>query len=425
VVSNIQNAFRVPRANDRTIINLFEELMQEHGLNPCSIKLSGSQHNNSRSENQPLFEHLVKKKSYAIATASSNNPAVVVFYYRGIFAPNPHNGGLQQIHSPAYDTIEIRPSSQQANDPLAIVAIIDLVNKRMSLPPVAQNEADGPAEVAIASHSAMIERLEQTLTDMAERHSALQEKWQTEFDQRRQKLIEENDMLRASSVAELDAERQAIVAQRQELDEQTRELDDRQNTHVRRDIRRELKAQLAEYKMAFGLTAGTKGLRTPIHWAVGLLLVVLIAGIIFFASQTPPNDGWTYALYLAKPLGLTFVGIVIATWYINWLNRWFERHADVEFRLKELELDIDRASWVVETAFEWKKGGEEAMPDKMLEAIGRNLFVGRDEAPTTGLNPVDQLASALLGQASHAKLNVAGNELSFDRKALRQAGKGD
>lgn len=422
---NVQNSFRVPRANDRTIINLLEELMQEHGFNPCSIRLTGARHSYTRSDQASLFEQLIKKKSHSITQASSHGHLVAVTYHRGIFVPNPHNGTLQHTNSAGWDTVQVEPTSNDSNDPLAVSAIVELINKRLPPRPESSAEALGPVDAAIASHSAMVERLEQTLTDMAERHSAQQTKLQEEFDQRRQKLIEETDALRATTVAELDGERQSVAAQRQELDERAKELDDRQNTHVRRDIRRELKAQLAEYKTAFGLTAGTKGLRTPIHWTVAAIMIVVIAGVILFASQTPPNDGWAYALFLAKPLGLTFVGVVIATWYINWMNRWFERHADVEFRLKELELDIDRASWLVETAFEWKKAGEDAMPDKMLEAIGRNLFVSRDETPAAGLNPVDQLASALLGQASHAKINLAGHQLEFDRKALKQAGKVD
>ncbi|WNJ91113.1 hypothetical protein [Bosea sp. 685] len=424
MVSNVQNAFRVPSANDRTIISLFDELMQEHGFNPCSIHLRGAPRGYTRTDNQSLFEQLTKKKLHTLRIVSSHGPIVAVTYTRGIFVPNPHGHGLQHIHSPSWDTIEVSPASQEANDPIAVATIIELINKRLPMPMGGTDDL-GPAEAAVASHVAMVERLEQTLTDMAERHGAQQAKLQEEFDQRRQKLIEETDALRATTVADLDGERQSVAVQRQELDERAKELDDRQNTHVRRDIRRELKVQLAEYKTAFGLTAGTKGLRTPIHWAVAVVLVVVIAGVVLFASQTPPNDGWPYALFLAKPLGLTFVGVVIATWYINWMNRWFERHADVEFRLKELELDIDRASWVVETAFEWKKAGEDAMPDKMLEAIGRNLFAGREETPAAGLNPVDQLASALLGQASHAKINLAGHQIEFDRKALKRAGKAE
>jgi hypothetical protein len=424
-VSNVQNAFRIPRANDRAIIEFFEEMLNALAFAPPHVQLYGEDRSYERNGAADLFERLTAKKGYSIVRAHARNDIVTVKFHRGIFEPVANSSGGAWKNSPAWDTIELSPVSNQQQAPLELVAVIELINERLGrhTAKLAAGDDTSRTDATLSSHLAMVEKLQQALTDMAERHGAQQAQLQEDYDQRRQKLIEETDALRISTVAELDSERQSVAVQRQELDQRTKELDDRQNTHVRRDIRRELKAQLGEYKSAFALTKGTTQLRTPIHVAAITIVVLLLVGIVFFAVQPSPSDGWAYLLFLAKPLGLTFFAVAIATWYVNWMNRWFERHADVEFRLKELELDIDRASWLVETAFEWKKSGEDAMPDKMLDAIGRNLFVGRDETPAAGLNPVDQLASALLGQAANAKINIAGHQLEFDRKALRQAGK--
>lgn len=425
LASNVQNTVRVPRANDRAVIKFFGELESRFGAAPCAIQISGANGNFTKADQSTLFEELIKSKSHSITESRANIGHQAIIFYRGVFVAG-HNGQLMRENSTVWDTIEVRPPNQGTVEPNTIAAIIELVHKSFPATPASSVEEKLTAsEALIVSHTNMVERLEQTLTEMAERHSADRVKLESEYDERRQKFNKEADDLRAKLYAELESERQAIGVQRQELEERARDIDDRQNTHVRRDIRRELKAQLGEYKKEFALTKGTTQLRWPIHAVVWALLLLAVGGVVLFVAQPQPSDGWAHLLYLAKPLGLTFVAVAIATWYVNWMNRWFERHADVEFRLKELELDIDRASWVVETAFEWKKGGQEAMPDKMLEAIGRNLFVGRDEVPAAGLNPVDQLASALLGQAANAKINIGGHQLEFDRKALRHAGRGD
>ena len=41
-----------------------------------------------------------------------------------------------------------------------------------------------------------------------------------------------------------------------------------------------------------------------------------------------------------------------AVFYIRWNDQWLRQHADEEFRMRQLELDIDRASWITELALE-------------------------------------------------------------------------
>jgi hypothetical protein len=55
-------------------------------------------------------------------------------------------------------------------------------------------------------------------------------------------------------------------------------------------------------------------------------------------------------------------------------------HASAEFLLKQFELDIDRASWVVETAMEWHRDQQAEIPAPLLEGITRNLFSDRGDS---------------------------------------------
>ena len=108
---------------------------------------------------------------------------------------------------------------------------------------------------------------------------------------------------------------------------------------------------------------------------------------------------------------------------IKWQNRWFEQHSTAEFHLKKLELDMERASWVVETALEWSSANATAvpMPNELLQSLTKNLFSEAKEDTVQLIHPADQLASALLGSASGIKLKTGNTEIQIDPKKLSKA----
>lgn len=67
------------------------------------------------------------------------------------------------------------------------------------------------------------------------------------------------------------------------------------------------------------------------------------------------------------------------------MDRW--AHADEEFRLKRLELDIDRASWLVEMLLEWSEEKDGAVRREIVEALARGLFQVQGSVRPT-LHPV-------------------------------------
>ncbi len=125
-----------------------------------------------------------------------------------------------------------------------------------------------------------------------------------------------------------------------------------------------------------------------------------------------------YLIGRSITLAAAFVGT--AFFYLKWLNRWFEQHSEAEFLIKKMELDIDRASWVVETAFEWNHQVDEPMPDILMTGISRNLFEGASRSGDDVKNPADELASALFGSAAaKVKLNNSGQaDIEIDPSKL-------
>ncbi len=219
-----------------------------------------------------------------------------------------------------------------------------------------------------------------------------------------------------------------LAAEAEKLEERKKLLDDRDNTHARREIRADLKRRIQEHASSFNLTTGTRRLRWPIHIAALVSLTVIGWLIVSYSSSTVQIAGqqsFTVELIalLIKSIGLTIAFLGIITWYIRWMNRWFERHSEAEFQLKQFELDVDRASWVVETALEWRQTQDSTMPAPLIESISRNLFSKSEKDESADMNPADYLASALLGRASGLRLKLPMGELEYGPKALKEAAK--
>ena len=133
-----------------------------------------------------------------------------------------------------------------------------------------------------------------------------------------------------------------------------------------------------------------------------------------FSGNTVP--GWpTVKLSFGA---FAFIASII--FYIRWNDNWFRQHADEEFRLKRLELDIDRASWVVEMALEWKDEEGREIPGHLIERLTDNLFVTQDESKKVK-HPSEDLTSAIISASSGITLKIPGvGEVAIDRKGIRK-----
>lgn len=228
-----------------------------------------------------------------------------------------------------------------------------------------------------------------------------------------------------------DFEKKKIVLEeeRNKLDLKLKEIDDRESKHVRRKIREDLKEELKKRSQKFGLTEGTIKLRKPVYYFSFILLLLFGAGFIIYSYlsiievlKDVTNSSHLIALGIKQlALGLAFGST--AVFFIRWNNKWFEKHSNEEFRLKRHEIDLDRASWLVEMAFEWKSEKGTDIPMELINKLGQNLFE-EEKTEEQPLHPSDQLASAILGAASNVSVKVPGGaELSLDRKGINKLNK--
>jgi len=255
-----------------------------------------------------------------------------------------------------------------------------------------------------------------------------------------QRIEERNTALEnkyQSDIGKLELEKEHLKNERAEFEESKKSFEDRAARHIRRKIREDLKSIITQREKEFKLTEGTNKLRRPIHVVaiVSLAAFGIGAGIFMYTGTKLISE----LLTSGKALGfaelwpilikqVTFVGAFasILFFYIRWTNSWFQQHAAEEFRHKRLVLDIDRASWLVELALEWKEHAKEDLPDEIVRAMSHNLFMEPAEVPSPNISPLDELASRLLGTASRVRLNLPdGSEIGFGKKDLKRLDKVD
>jgi hypothetical protein len=241
---------------------------------------------------------------------------------------------------------------------------------------------------------------------------------QAAANQKRQDDQEEKYTARLDDLNKQHQERMDFVAAREaELEQRKKEIDDRDSRHARRQLQLEIQKKLAERSTQLELTKGTKKRRGWVAVAF-VVFLTLLAGLdiyyLFFQQVAPTDQVQATALLIHKAI-ITILFATAFWFFIRWLNEWSNRHVDVEFRQKQFELDMARASWVVEMALEWQdqKGGQ--IPSFLIERLSRTLFVeeGRDAVPIT---PAEALASAVLGNETTADVQFNNVKLGVGRK---------
>lgn len=424
-----QGKLSIPRSTDGTVLDVLSDLASKYNASYFSIHVFGMATSiDPRIANWlPIAQQIRNQNSTIIRTASLGFADFSITFQRG------GDSGTEMIDQLTFGSNGQQPSTDVGRR----LEILDILTKKLnavSSEELRNGHFDTGTQIT-AFHNSMLQRLEQAATDQILRNGEHLQKVETSFSEKRVEL--EKEFVNKSN--ELDLwerdRRSEYEAKESLLREREAHLDDRQNTHARRALQERIKEGIAARQKQFVLTQGTKKLRWPIH-ALCIFLLCVFGGLLYWSSsQTldllrnfqamPPNGSGSnlelvYLLGRSVTLAAAFAGV--AFFYLRWMNRWFEQHAEAEFVVKKLELDVDRASWVVETALEWNNQVKQPMPDGLLVSISRNLFEGATKGEDFGSNPTDQLASAILGTAAtKLKINVGNAELEVDPSKLAKS----
>lgn len=276
---------------------------------------------------------------------------------------------------------------------------------------------------------AELQRLESLAIEITDRTTHYRSQLDDDFKQRQNELSVQTESIKKRLYEEHEKQKAKLDEWETELERREEEIDNRDSKHARRQIRQDLKTEFIKRSERFELTQGTQCLRKPIFYFTILLLTIFGIGmaVSFAASLLPIWRGTELKTLDLINLVVKQVLFAVAfgttsVFFIRWNNKWLESHAKEEFYLKRLELDVDRASWVVEMALEWKDEKGTEIPKELIDRLTLNLF-NDNKSEEDLLHPADQLASALLGSASGASLKLPYGEVCFDRKSMKSLGK--
>ncbi len=266
-------------------------------------------------------------------------------------------------------------------------------------------------------------RLEQLSEQLIRQNEEYRSSVDKEYSELKTRLIGELEAEKAALHKDHKEKKEGLEARERALAEQKKELDDRSSTHARRQLRQDIKKELAERGKQFTLTAKTARKRLPIHAL--FLAAILTTGAFFavFLNYQIWKEG-TIHWYELLRLSLSAAAVAaVVVFYIRWNDQWFREHAEEEFRFKRLELDIDRASWVVEMALEWKDEKGTDIPTELLLPLTTNLFADQGKIKPVR-HPSEDLASALVDASTGLKVDIpGGSALSLDRRGVQRFAK--
>jgi len=276
----------------------------------------------------------------------------------------------------------------------------------------------------IESHSTLLSEMQSLAIKVQEDTSDFRNKLEAEFIDKFKKVEAEKD--------EKITEIQEVYKRKTEaLDARIKELDDRANTHARREIRKEINTKIKNRIDNFKPSKEVNNLRWPLHIAYVLLILSSGYGLFFFSHEflallekdKIATSNVAIVLALIKPL--TFTGIFSSgfIFYIKWLNYWFEKNSSEESMLRKYQLDVERSSWIVETVLESVGQHKQELPKELILSFSNNLFQINEDSRPNVEHPIDQLASAILGSASSAKVKVGDTMLELDRKSMKELSK--
>lgn len=420
-----ENRVKVLRATDRAVISFFEKLAGLVGCYDVSIIALGfvDLGRMDISEGRPEeLEELFRKNSKIIDTVTLHLNGMPVIYHRG--------GGVKhEDKSPIYDEILLRKNDRAPEelDRRVVYDIVDLINRKFKFPPGltrSGSESDPNTEFD-AVHAATVERLEQLSEDLINKTHEYRESLDRKLDERRGKLEEELEKEKERVWEGVERKEAELEERRERLEELRKSIDDKNNTHARREIRKDILREIKSRQEKFSLTEGTNNMRKPIQGAMWLLVVIFVSlGVVssFEFYNVAQGDDFKKIILFGLKQTVYFGGAVASIIFmIRWMNKWFDLHSQSEFELKSFELDMERASWLVETSLEWKDAKDNVIPPELLESLSRNLF-SKDEGDEDKLeHPADQLASALMGSASNVRLKSGDSVVEIDPKKLRKS----
>jgi len=253
--------------------------------------------------------------------------------------------------------------------------------------PVADQAAIHFREQAVGDLAAQVSRLGEFMTQMAQNAARSTEELTASLQERFQhRQAELEDTMRKN--------REELELERATFRKEKAAFDDRQRTHVRRDLLKKIQENIMARATANTLSGDARKSRAWIH-ALSWIFISLssVAGLfagrqLYLAAGHMPFD-WRVVPPFSVA-ALLFAATLI--FYFRWTSRWADRVAHDDLAVAQYATDILRASWLVELLFEYKDERQKEIAPEMLASLSEGLFK-REEFRVAHYHPTDDVTS--------------------------------
>jgi hypothetical protein len=424
----------IAKATDELVFDTFSALPKKFSGSGVFFNLIGIDRpiNLNDEKEQKILSAALAKKSFLIRHAQMNAPGLRIEFVRGT------RRASEQPSAALFDQLEIESRNEQNRPPE--VAVLDaLYTLTTAFKPIQEELAVAGATEEQAKlqalHNSILQRLELAATTQTEQLNAFMRQKLSEFETTRKALEDEFAGKQDALRQEIENKKQELAARSADLEAKQKLLDDRDNTHVRRSIRQDLNKILNERLAKLSVSTRSLMREIPIHLvfcavsaAAGYLASSYASALAELISRRPDGISIQDALsssgflsLMAKQTLSSVTLIASIVYYVRWLIRQHHDFVQTENDLRRYQVDFERASWVVETALEWRRDQSTQIPDSLLTAISRQLFAGEQKKLVEDLSPADMLASALLGSASKVSLNAGPAQFEWNGRKLAKA----
>ena len=408
-----RTSFRAPTSSDAEILIALEKIAADLGQNAeqCPVTVNFMQ---DYGANSTIPLSLIQSERFAEHAKKHDGATWVSVSIR--FEPSKLDLILKHDLEKGDDIIQIS-YRKDPYDPLELRRALIAIQQQF----IPLNRAEA-IERALGPEMAEFYRLrEETLSRLEKLGLKLVEETHDYRMQLDTEMAAHKQELTASFEEEYKKKNAVLKEREQDLTKLRQEIDDRSARHARREQSRALQQKISDRSKEFTLTPATRSKRRPIH-AIFVGLLSLLGGLIAFTLLSPDTatEGVPLWLELGRlPLGVLGFALT-AIFYIRWNDQWFRQHAEQEFRLQQLALDVDRAGYAAEMLLEWQEDKDGEMPAVMVDRLTAGLFTDQTKVERVR-HPSEDAITALLKAASSVRVDMPGfGEVSLTGRQIRQ-----
>lgn len=435
--------YDIARASDGSLLRLAHELLRKDEAATASFEAAdGFKISvNSGSKIPDRISRIFGNSSFLITSGQINIPSEeFTFSFRRaqtyLRSPDGRHR-WQEATTPFVDGIEF--SGANKGDSLSILSAI---SSHLSFVPAAfgGDKAIKPLDQSALILDRVSDAAAQVIEHTAERQREL-DSYSRELEKDAlKKIAQEKTRLQSEFQAKIDS----LHSQEQSLIDRAAELDDRENTHVRRELQKHM-ASLSDNTLNKRLLN-----RSSIDFYIPILLAIIFAiilsGFIYLEirgldqlaeaiANTIKDDMLNASnksgliesfnqsiMYGQIRAALQTIGVGLLVWFALKLatNR-YRQVSRWESELHRFRLDTERASFLIEGDLEARKVNGQGLPEVMLDRFSRGLFTGSTAETANDSDEVGTTLGHLLSRAANVKLGTDGVSVEIDKPGIKKA----